>query len=159
MSGTSPQREGKAMIPWILGMVVLLAVAVGMAFWGTAAFAQAKLKPKSGVAQPAGVKVQTLHAGTGVMPGPSDTVSVRYVGRLTSGKVFDQSPAGQTVDFPLNGVVPGFSQGIQKMHQGGKARITIPPALGYPRGTPDGAIPPGSTIVFDVDLVKVTKAQ
>ena len=151
MAVISPQRGGRGMVPWIVGLALLLAVAIGTAFMGTS-FAQVPALPADAV--------KTLKAGTGPAPGPTDTVSVRYVGRLTNGQTFDASPSGQTVDFPLNGVVPGFSQGIQRMHEGEQARITIPAALGYgAKGTPGGPIPPNADLVFDVELVKVTKAQ
>ena len=148
---TSGGKGSGGAIVWIAGLALLLAIAIGMAFMGTS-FAQVAALPADAV--------KTMKAGSGPVPGPTDTVSVRYVGRLTDGTVFDQSPPGQTVDFPLNRVVPGFSQGIQRMREGEKARITIPAALGYgAQGTPGGPIPPNADLVFDVDLVKVTKAQ
>ena len=136
------------MLPWVAGLVLLLGVAIGAAFWGTASFAQTTLPDNA---------VTVIKAGAGDMPGPTDVVTVRYKGTLPNGQVFDETPPGQTADFPLDRVVPGFSQGLQRMRPGEKARINIPPALGYPEGTPDGAIPPGSNIVFEVELIRVVK--
>lgn len=153
MSASSPQAEGRGgPFVWIAGLGLLIAVAVGTAFAGTAGIAPAVLPADA---------VKTFRPGKGPMPGPTDVVTVRYAGRLAaSGQVFDTTPPGQTADFPLDKVVSGFGQGIQRMHQGEQARITIPAALGYgAQGTPGGPIPPNADLVFDVELVRVTKAR
>ena len=104
-----------------------------------------------------------LVVGTGTVAGLSNTVLVNYVGFLyQTGTVFDASwTRGQPAMFPLNGVVPGFAQGIEGMRIGGRREIVIPPDLGYgSAGSPiqpgqPQAVPPNSTIVFVVDLLQV----
>lgn len=95
------------------------------------------------------IKLETVKAGAGPFPTESDTVTINYVGKLSDGTKFDE---GNNVEFPVTGVVPGFSQGLLKMQKGGKYLLTIPPSLGY--GTRDtGRIPPNSTLVFEVELI------
>jgi len=103
-----------------------------------------------------GLQYEVLEEGTGASPNATDTVEVHYEGTLTDGKKFDSSyDRGQTIEFPLNGVIPGWTEGVQLMKEGGKYRFTIPSDLAYgPRGIP-GAIPGGATLVFVVELVKV----
>ncbi len=151
MSSASSQRGGNGAFAWIGGLALLIGIAVVLAFSGTSSLAQTALPADA---------VKVFKPGAGATPGPTDTVTVRYVGRLaTTGQVFDATPPGQTADFPLDKVVPGFSQGIQRMHVGEQSRIAIPAALGYgAQGTPGGPIPPNADLVFDVELVKVAKA-
>jgi len=103
-----------------------------------------------------GLQYEILEEGTGASPNATDTVEVHYEGTLTDGKKFDSSyDRGQTIEFPLNGVIPGWTEGVQLMKEGGKYRFTIPSDLAYgPRGIP-GTIPGGATLVFVVELVKV----
>ena len=124
-------------------------------------------KPKLTVAssgQPSTLQVKDLVTGTGQAPTASSSVTVQYVGVLyANGKQFDASwDHGGATSFPLNGVVPGFSQGIaggqgiSAMKVGGRRLMILPAALGYgASGTPDGSIPPNAPIVFVVDLVGV----
>ena len=103
-----------------------------------------------------GLQYEVLREGTGASPAATDTVEVHYEGTLTDGKKFDSSyDRGQTIEFPLNGVIPGWTEGVQLMKEGAKYRFTIPSDLAYgPNGIP-GAIPGGATLKFDVELVKV----
>jgi len=103
-----------------------------------------------------GLQYEVLTEGTGASPSASDTVEVHYEGTLTDGKKFDSSyDRGQTIEFPLNGVIPGWTEGVQLMKEGAKYRFVIPSDLAYgPRGIP-GAIPGGATLVFVVELIKV----
>jgi peptidylprolyl isomerase len=104
---------------------------------------------------PSALQTKDLVVGTGATAVASSTVLVNYVGAAyTTGKVFDDTPwkQGQPTSFPLNGVVPGFAQGIVGMKVGGRREIVIPSALGYgPDGDPP-AIAPNETLVFVVDL-------
>ena len=107
---------------------------------------------------PGDLRVADLVTGNGRTATAADTVSVRYVGALYSdGSVFDASwKQGSTpVDFPLSGVVPGFSEGIVGMKVGGRREIVIPPALGYGDQSQPG-LPANSTLVFVVDLVGIS---
>ncbi len=101
-----------------------------------------------------GLGYQVIKAGAGAKPNIEDTVKVDYIGYFAkSGKVFD---AGKAVEFPVNAVVPGFSEGLRLMQPGGKYRLCIPSALGY--GARElGPIPANSNLVFYVQLVSITK--
>jgi len=103
-----------------------------------------------------GLQYEVLREGTGASPAATDKVEVHYEGTLTDGKKFDSSyDRGQTIEFPLNGVIPGWTEGVQLMKEGAKYRFTIPSDLAYgPRGIP-GTIPGGATLKFDVELIKV----
>ena len=96
--------------------------------------------------------------GEGAQPNADDEVTVHYTGRLLDGTVFDSSVnRGEPATFPLNRVIPGWTEGVQLMKEGAKFTFFIPSDLAYgPQGVP-GAIPPHSTLVFDVELIKVVK--
>lgn len=96
--------------------------------------------------------------GTGIQPGPEDEVTVHYTGKLLNGQVFDSSVnRGEPATFPLNRVIPGWTEGVQLMKEGAKYTFFIPSDLAYgPQGIPN-AIPPHSTLIFDVQLIKVNK--
>jgi FKBP-type peptidyl-prolyl cis-trans isomerase len=101
--------------------------------------------------------IQDLVVGTGATAAAGDTVTVNYVGTLTNGTKFDSSyDRGQTYTFLLGAgrVIAGWDQGVAGMKVGGKRRLTIPPSLGYGNQAV-GAIPPNSTLVFDVELVSI----
>ena len=106
-----------------------------------------------------GLQYKVLAEGAGTKPSLTDRVSVHYEGRLISGEVFDSSIArGEPVTFPLNGVIPGWSEGVQLMAPGAKYQFTIPSTLAYgPGGT--GPIPPNSVLIFDVELLEVNPAN
>ena len=106
-----------------------------------------------------GLQYRVITEGAGDAPKATVTVKVHYEGRLISGDVFDSSIArGEPVSFPLNGVIPGWSEGVQLMKVGSKFEFTIPSALAYgPSGT--GPIPPNSVLVFDVELLEINPAN
>jgi FKBP-type peptidyl-prolyl cis-trans isomerase len=112
--------------------------------------------PATAVTTASGLKIQTLRKGTGTeKPGPSDQVTVNYSGWTTDGTMFDSSVAsGQPATFSLAGVIPGWTEGLQHLVVGEKARFWIPEALAYD-GRP-GA--PAGMLVFDVELMKIVKA-
>lgn len=116
-------------------------------------------KEKEGVVETeSGLQYIIENEGTGVAPGPKDTVEVNYEGRLLDGTVFDSSyERGETTTFPLNRVIKGWGEGLTYIKEGGKIRLFIPSDLGYgQRGT--GPIPGNSVLIFDVELIKVSKA-
>ena len=96
--------------------------------------------------------------GEGESPSATDEVTVHYTGKLLDGTVFDSSVSrGEPATFPLNRVIPGWTEGVQLMKEGGKYTFFIPSDLAYgPQGIPN-AIPPHSTLIFDVELIKVIK--
>lgn len=97
--------------------------------------------------------------GQGVRPTKSSTVKIMYHGTLADGTVFDSTLSGEPVVFPLAGVIPGWCEGVQKMHEGETAMLGIPPELGYgANGTPDGRIPGDSTLFFKIQLLEVLSA-
>lgn len=103
---------------------------------------------------PSGLQYQILKEGTGLQPAASDSVTVDYKGSLIDGKEFD---SGQGVSFPLNGVIPGWTEGLQLMKEGAKYRFFIPSALAYGESGAARVIPPNAALVFEVDLVKVNR--
>jgi FKBP-type peptidyl-prolyl cis-trans isomerase len=107
-------------------------------------------------ATPSGLKYKVLREGTGKQPTAASTVLAHYTGWLTSGTQFDSSwDRGAPISFPLKGVVPGWTEGLQLVEEGGRILLVIPPELGYgARAT--GSIPANSTLVFIVDLVTST---
>ena len=113
---------------------------------------------KGAVKTPAGFVYQEIAAGKGASPAATDTVKVHYKGTLTDGTVFDSSSdRGQPAEFPLNQVIPCWSQGVAMMKVGGKARLVCPPEMAYgDRGAPP-KIKPGSTLVFEVELLDIVK--
>jgi FKBP-type peptidyl-prolyl cis-trans isomerase len=104
-----------------------------------------------------GLQYQVLKHGTGtVSPKATDMVTVNYVGTLLDGTVFDSSIArGQPAQFPLNQVIPGWTEGLQLMKVGDKFKFVIPAPLAYGASSPSPTIPPNSTLVFEVDLLSI----
>ena len=115
----------------------------------------AENRTKAGVVTTAsGLQYQVLKEGNGQMPSASDSVTVNYKGSLISGKEFDK---GDNITFPLNGVIPGWTEGLQLMKEGATYRLFIPSALAYGESGAARIIPPNAALVFDVDLVKVNR--
>ena len=106
-----------------------------------------------------GLQYMVLKEGTGAKPGPTDQVTVHYTGTLIDGTVFDSSvERGEPATFPLNRVIKGWTEGLQLMSEGSKYRLFIPSDLAY--GTEgNGDILPNSTLIFDVELIKVVKSE
>ena len=111
-------------------------------------------KEKEGVVETeSGLQYKIEVEGTGISPEETDTVEVNYVGRLIDGTEFDSSyDRGESVKFPLNRVIKGWTEGLTYVKEGGKIQLYIPAELGYgQRGT--GPIPGNSTLIFDIELV------
>ena len=108
------------------------------------------------VALPSGLLYQVLNDGSGKKPTAADTVECHYEGRLIDGTVFDSSyKRGESATFPLNGVIAGWTEGVQLMSEGAKYRFFIPYQLAYGERGAGQAIPPFAALVFDVELIKV----
>ncbi|MFI5164205.1 MAG: peptidylprolyl isomerase [Bacteroidia bacterium] len=107
------------------------------------------------ITTPSGLKYVVEKEGTGKSPTAASNVTVHYTGTFTDGKIFDSSvQRGQPATFGLNQVIPGWTEGLQLMKEGGKTKFIIPPALGY-GAQGGGPIPPNSTLIFEVELIKV----
>ena len=128
------------------------AAAAGVAFLDT------KSKEAGFTKTASGMLIKHTQPGTGASPTATDEVKVHYEGRLIDGKVFDSSiKRGEPATFPLNGVIACWTEGVQTMKVGGKAQFVCPANLAYgPNGSPP-TIPPQATLVFDVELLDITK--
>lgn len=105
-----------------------------------------------------GIVFESLVAGRGASPQASDRVRVHYRGTFQDGREFDSShKRGQPTEFPLNGVIPCWTEAVQMMRPGGKARITCPPRLAYGERGAGGVIPPNATLNFEIELIAVLK--
>jgi FKBP-type peptidyl-prolyl cis-trans isomerase len=103
-----------------------------------------------------GLQYEIIKEGTGARPSSSDMVKVHYEGRLIDGITFDSSYGGEPVEFPLDQVISGWTEGLQLMKVGSKYKFYIPPELGYGAGGA-GPIPPNSVLIFDVELLDIIK--
>lgn len=102
-----------------------------------------------------GLQIERLAEGTGAAPDAEDRVQVHYTGTLIDGTVFDSSrERGEPATFPLAGVIAGFREGLLQLKEGGRAKLYIPPSIGYGEGG-GGPIPPNATLIFDVELIDV----
>ncbi|MFY8268298.1 MAG: FKBP-type peptidyl-prolyl cis-trans isomerase, partial [Terrimicrobiaceae bacterium] len=122
---------------------------------GQAYLAENATKP--GVEQTSsGLQYLVINPGEGRKPGPTDVVRVNYRGTLLDGTEFDSSyKRNEPIEFPLNGVIKGWTEGLQLIKEGGKIQLFIPSNLAYgPRGA-GGAIGPDETLIFEVELLKV----
>ena len=123
---------------------------------GTAFLAKNKLV-KGVFTTPSGLQYMVIRQGAGARPRPSDKVRVNYHGTLLNGTVFDSSyDRGEPVEFGLDQVIAGWTEGVSMMPIGAKYRFWVPAELGYgAKGTPGGPIGPNSTLVFDVELLGI----
>lgn len=105
---------------------------------------------------PSGLQYKVLNPGAGKSPKATDTVLVNYRGTLLNGTEFDSSyKRNEPIEFPLNGVIPGWTEGVQLIKEGGKIQLFIPPNLAYGSRGAGGAIGPDETLIFEVELLKV----
>ena len=125
------------------------------------AFAQnaitaASAKEEGAVATPSGLVYRALKDGTGASPAATDKVKVHYRGTFADGREFDSSyKRGEPIEFPLNGVIKCWTEGVQRMKVGGKAKLTCPPQIAYGERGAGGVIPPNSTLLFEVELLGI----
>jgi FKBP-type peptidyl-prolyl cis-trans isomerase FkpA len=123
------------------------------------AFIEKFVKENSATKTESGLAYKVIKEGTGATPSAEDVVEVHYHGTLTDGTVFDSSvERGKTISFPLNRVIKGWTEGLQTMKEGGKTKFVIPADLAYGEAGAPPKIPGGATLVFEVELFKVTKA-
>lgn len=157
-----PIKKGSVARLWI-GLAVLAALGAGVAFAGThdqvvmaspETFLASNAKKEGVITTPSGLQYKVLKPATGPIPTDADLVLVDYVGSLADGEVFDSSARnGGPASLPVQGMIPGFSEGLKLMHQGEKVRFWMKPELGYgAAGAGNGVIPPNALLIFDVEL-------
>jgi len=120
------------------------------------AVTEAAGKEPGAVVTKSGLVFRSLKDGTGVSPTAADTVKVHYKGTFPDGKEFDSSYArGTPIEFPLGRVIPCWTEGVQRIKVGGKAKLTCPSQIAYGERGAGGVIPPNATLVFEVELLGV----
>lgn len=121
-------------------------------------FLAANAERESVTTTESGLQYEVIEEGDGPSPGPEDRVTVHYTGTLPDGTEFDSSRGGEPATFPVQGVIPGFSEGLQLMSVGSSYKLYVPPELGYgPR--PQRAIPPNSALIFELELLEIPEAS
>ena len=138
--------------------VTLLGLAASLSAFAQADLAATNAKEKGAVVTPSGLVYLSLKDGTGASPAAADTVKVHYRGTLATGVEFDSSyKRGEPAQFPLSGVIPCWTEGVQRMKAGGKAKLTCPAAIAYGSRGAGGVIPPGATLQFEIELLEIAK--
>ena len=124
--------------------------------WAADAVTQAAAKEARAVVTPSGLVYRSLKDGTGASPKATDTVKVHYRGTFPDGREFDSSyKRNEAIEFPLSGVIACWTEGVQRMKVGGKAKLTCPAAIAYGARGAGSAIPPNATILFEVELLAI----
>ena len=119
------------------------------------AVAEAAKEPGAAVTS-SGLVYRSLKDGTGPSPTAADTVKVHYRGIFPDGREFDSSyKRNEAIEFPLTGVIKCWTEGVQKMKVGGKAKLTCPPSIAYGERGAGSAVPPNATLVFEVELLGI----
>ena len=149
-----------------LSLTCALTGALGFALISTAAHAETPAPEKAAKPAaaanvqklPSGVIVTHLKVGTGAKPSASSTVKVHYEGKLANGTVFDSSyQRGEPISFPLDRVIPCWTQGVQTMAVGGKATLFCPSRTAYGERGAGGVIPPNADLTFTVELLAIER--
>src|SRR5512133_1963719 len=150
-STTSKEQKMKRII--IAAIATTLAVP---AFAATNDAIDKAAKEKGAVKTASGMVYQSLKDGSGKSPTARNTVEVNYRGTLPDGKEFDSSyKRNQSISFPLSGVIPCWTEGVQKMKVGGKAKLVCPPELAYGSRGAGRDVPPNATLIFEVELLAI----
>jgi len=125
--------------------------------WAQNDVAAAAAKEPGAVVSPSGLVYRSLKDGAGASPAATDKVKVHYRGTFPDGREFDSSYSrNQPAEFPLNRVIKCWTEGVQKMKVGGKAKLTCPAAIAYGEKGAGGAIPPNATLLFEVELLGIS---
>ena len=134
-----------------------LSVLAAPACWAqTDAALAAAAKETSATVTKSGLVYRSLQDGTGASPTATDKVKVHYKGTFPDGKEFDSSyKRNEPTEFPLNAVIPCWTEGVQMMKKGGKAKLTCPSAIAYGTRGAGGVIPPNATLVFEIELLAI----
>jgi len=126
--------------------------------WAQADAAASAAKEAGASVTASGLVYRSLQDGAGASPAATDTVKVHYRGRFPGGKEFDSSYSRNApTEFPLNRVIACWTEGVQKMKVGGKAKLTCPAAIAYGARGMGGVIPPNATLEFEIELLSVRK--
>ena len=143
----------------LLATVALTSALLSSAAMAQDATATASAKEQGAVVTTTGLVYRSLKDGEGASPTAADTVKVHYRGTLPDGKEFDSSyKRNAPAQFPLGGVIKCWTEGVQKMKVGGKAKLTCPASIAYgERGAGGGLIPPNATLLFEVELLEIAK--
>jgi FKBP-type peptidyl-prolyl cis-trans isomerase FkpA len=124
--------------------------------WAQDTVAASAAKEAGAVVTPSGLVYRAIKDGTGASPSASDKVKVHYRGTFPDGREFDSSyKRGEPIEFALNGVIPCWTEGVQRMKVGGKAKLTCPSAIAYGARGAGGVIPPNATLLFEVELLGI----
>jgi FKBP-type peptidyl-prolyl cis-trans isomerase FkpA len=142
-----------------LAAAALLGATLASSALAQNAVADAAAKEPGAIVTASGLVYRSLKEGKGASPTALDKVKVHYRGTFPDGKEFDSSYSrNEPIDFPLNKVIKCWTEGVQKMKIGGKAKLTCPPAIAYgERGAGNGEIPPNATLLFEVELLGIAK--
>lgn len=137
----------------------VLGLYVTIAAWAQGDIVATNAREKGAVVTPSGLVYKSLRDGTGATPTAADTVTVQYRGSFANGTEFDSSYARNApAQFPLGGVIPCWTEGVQRMKVGGKAKLTCPAKLAYgERGAGGGKIAPNTALQFEVELLAIAK--
>ncbi len=137
-------------------ILTLLLAAAAIPAWSQADIKAIAAKEPGAVVTQSGLVYRSLKDGTGKSPAATDTVKVHYKGTFPDGREFDSSyKRGQPTEFPLNRVIPCWTEGVQRMKAGGKAKLTCPPAIAYGEQGAGGVIPPNATLQFEIELLEI----
>ena len=134
----------------------MLLLGAALPAWAQSDVAASAAKEPGAVVTKSGLVYRALKEGAGASPAATDTVRVHYKGAFPDGREFDSSyKRGQPAEFPLNGVIPCWTEGVQRMKAGGKAKLTCPPSIAYGQRGAGGVIPPNATLQFEIELLGV----
>jgi FKBP-type peptidyl-prolyl cis-trans isomerase len=151
--GRLTPEEGKRLNNWVLAAAAVIANKNHAA---AKAFLDKNGKLPGVVTTASGLQYQVVTPGKGASPSPTDEVTVQYRGTTLDGKEFDSSyKRGQPATFPVNGVIKGWQEALVLMQPGAKWKLFVPPALAYDLKSPTPMIPPGSALIFDVELLSI----
>jgi FKBP-type peptidyl-prolyl cis-trans isomerase FkpA len=137
--------------------ICALALITAPAAWAQSDAALAAATKEAGAqVTKSGLVYLAMKEGTGASPKATDKVKVHYKGTFPDGKEFDSSyKRNEPTEFPLNGVIPCWTEGVQLMKTGGKAKLTCPAAIAYGQRGAGGVIPPNATLVFEIELLAI----
>jgi FKBP-type peptidyl-prolyl cis-trans isomerase FkpA len=152
----SPAVRFNTLTSSILASSVLALAALSSAHAAPDAALAKAAKEKGAVVTSSGLVYLSLKEGTGPSPAATDTVKVHYRGTFPDGKEFDSSyKRNEPTEFPLNRVIPCWTEGVQRLKVGGKAKLTCPSAIAYGERGAGGVIPPNATLQFEVELISI----